>query len=182
MLAATPGRLVLESAGEIAQQSLGLVSVVELPVLSQRLAHRGVQRLGQTLDHVTGLVNLTALDRRMPAEGRADHLGQGLCALGIEAAFEQVIDERLYDNGVLGGSLDEAEWMLVAFPVDTQRADQDQVVTDVQPIDLDHHKIAPRQIRAHPRGHALGRERHEPARRRRFRGAVSHDRRQIALR
>ena len=51
----------------------------------------------------------------MPAEGRADHLGQRLRAvddeqpadLGIEAAFDQVVDERLYDSSVLGGLLDE---------------------------------------------------------------------------
>ena len=189
MLRSNAGRLVLEPAGEIAQQPLGFVSVVELPGLSQRLAHRGMQRLGQALDHVAGLVNLAALDRRVPAEGRADHLGQRLRAiddeqpadLGIEPAFDQVVDERLHDGGVLGGAFDKAKRMLVALSIDPERGHQDQVVADVQAVDLDDQKIQLGQVRGHPLGHALGRERHEPARRRRFRRAVTHDRRQIAL-
>ena len=50
------GRLLPEPAGQIAQQPLGLVRVVELPGLLRRLAHGGVQRLGQALDHIAGLV------------------------------------------------------------------------------------------------------------------------------
>jgi hypothetical protein len=40
------GRLLLEPASETAQQPFSLVGVVELPRLSQRFAHRGMQRLG----------------------------------------------------------------------------------------------------------------------------------------
>ena len=56
------GRLLLEPAGQIERQPLGLVRVVELPGLSERLAHGGVQRLGQALDEIAGLVNMVALD------------------------------------------------------------------------------------------------------------------------
>ena len=40
------GRLLVEPAGEIAQQPLGLVGIVELPGLAQRPADRRMQRLG----------------------------------------------------------------------------------------------------------------------------------------
>src|SRR5262249_58663336 len=45
-------RLVLESAGEIAQQSLGFIGLIEFPCLPQRPAYRCMQRLRQPLDHV----------------------------------------------------------------------------------------------------------------------------------
>jgi hypothetical protein len=45
-ISSNAGRLLLEPAGEIAQQPLSLVSVVELPRLSERLARGGVQRPG----------------------------------------------------------------------------------------------------------------------------------------
>ena len=38
-----------------------------------------------------------------------------------------------------------------------------------------------RQVRGHPRGHAFRRQRHEPARGGRLRGAVTGDRRQITV-
>ena len=79
----------------------------------------------------------------MPAEGRADHLGQRLgpiddeqaADLGVEAAFDQIVDERLHDGGVLRRSLDEAERMLVAVGADTKRADQNQVVASSSSLD-----------------------------------------------
>src|SRR5262245_46540635 len=70
-------RLLVEPAGEIAQQSLGFVRIIELPGLSQRSADRRVQRLWQPLFHVAGLMNLAPLDRR-GAEGPTDDLAQRL--------------------------------------------------------------------------------------------------------
>ena len=68
----------------------------------------------------------------MPAEGRADRLGQRLGAvndeqpadLWIETALDQIVDESLHDGGVLGGAFDEAKRMLVPVSVDPQRGDQ----------------------------------------------------------
>lgn len=125
----------------------------------------------------------------MPAEGRADRFGQRLGAvndeqpadLGIEAALDQIVDEGLHDGAVLGGTFDQAKRMLVPVSVDPQRGDQHQVVADVQAVDLDHQKVELRQIRGHPRGHAFRRQRHEPARSGRLRGAITGDRRQITL-
>jgi hypothetical protein len=58
-------------------------------------------------------MDLTALDRRMPAEGRANDFAQRLGAiddeqpadLRVEPAFDQIVDERLYDGCILGRSL-----------------------------------------------------------------------------
>lgn len=57
-------------------------------------------------------MNLAALDRRLPAKGRADHLRQCLRAVdneqsadrGIKPAFEQIVDESLHHSGILGGA------------------------------------------------------------------------------
>ena len=68
--------------------------------------------------------------------------------LGIETAFDQIVDECLYDGRVLRRSFDEAKRMLVAFAVDTQGTHQDQVVADVQAVDLDHWKIELRESKA----------------------------------
>ena len=51
----------------------------------------------------------------------------------------------------------------------------------MQPVDLDDQEIQLRQVRGHPLGHAFRRQRHEPARSGRLRGAVTGDRRQIAV-
>ena len=61
--------------------------------------------------------------------------------LGIEAAFDQIVDERLHDGSILRRSFDEAKRMLVTVPVDPQSGDQNQIVADVQAVDLDHQKV-----------------------------------------
>lgn len=66
------GRLVLQTPGEIEDQGLGLLGIVQLPGLAQHLAHRGVQGFGQALQDVAAFMDLAALDRRVTAEGRPD--------------------------------------------------------------------------------------------------------------
>src|SRR5438309_10399416 len=108
------GRLLIKAAGEIAQQPLGFIGIVELPSLPQHPAYRCMQRLGQPLDHVAGFMKLAALDRRVGAEGATDDFAQRLGAvddeqpadLGIKPALDQIVDERLHDGGVLGCSFD----------------------------------------------------------------------------
>jgi hypothetical protein len=85
-------------------------------------------------------VHLAALDRRVPAKGAADRLGQGLGAVDdeqpryrrVEAALDQVVEQRLNRGGVLGGPLDQPQRVLLARGVDADRRDQDQVLLDVQ--------------------------------------------------
>jgi hypothetical protein len=100
MLAGDAGRLLLQPAGEVPDQPLGLIGVVQFPRLTQRLANRGMQRLGQTLQDVASLVDLAALDRGMAAEGLANRLGQRLGSvddeqaadLGVQTTLDQVVD------------------------------------------------------------------------------------------
>src|SRR3954470_16172552 len=77
-------RLAFEPASEVPDQLLGLVGVVQLPGLAQRLPDRTMEVLGQALDDVTGLVNLAALDRRVAAERLPDCLGERLGAVNDE--------------------------------------------------------------------------------------------------
>src|SRR5262249_16373645 len=74
--------------GEIAQQSLGFIGIVELPSLPERPAYRRMQRLGQPLDHVAGFMNLAALDRRVGAEGATGDFSQRLGAREEEKTAE----------------------------------------------------------------------------------------------
>src|SRR5207344_1847673 len=50
------GRLLVEPAGEITQQALRFVGIVEFPSLPECPAHRRMQWLGQSLDHIAGLM------------------------------------------------------------------------------------------------------------------------------
>ena len=128
-------RLAFEPASEIPDQLLGLLGVVQLPGLAQRLPDRDMEVLGQALDNVAGLVNLAALDRRVAAESLADRLGERLGAVddeeaadaGIEAALDQVVEQRLDRGGVLGSVLDDGQLELVARRVDPDGAHQDQL-------------------------------------------------------
>jgi len=70
------GRLLIKPTGEIAQQPLGFIGIIELPSLPERPAYRRMQRLGQPLDHVAGFMKLAALDRRVGAEGATDDFAQ----------------------------------------------------------------------------------------------------------
>jgi hypothetical protein len=68
-------------------------------------------------------VNLTALDRRVTAECRADNFAQRLGAiddeqpadLRVEAALNQIVDERLDDGCILGRPFDQAERVFMAL-------------------------------------------------------------------
>ena len=68
--------LLVKPAGEIAQQPLGFIGIIELPSLPERPAYRCMPRLGQPLDHVAGFMKLAALDRRVGAEGATDDFAQ----------------------------------------------------------------------------------------------------------
>jgi hypothetical protein len=73
--AGDPGPVSFETMGEVADQLFGLIGIVQLPCLPQHAPDRSMQRFGQSLHNVAGLVDLTALDRRGVSEGSADRLG-----------------------------------------------------------------------------------------------------------
>ena len=107
----------------------------------------------------------------MAAEGVADRLGQRLGPVDdeqaadrrIEAAPDQVVEQRLRHGSVLASPFNHAEGMLRAVAVDADSSQQHQVVLDVNAIDLDDQQVQPGQVGRHPCLHALGRQRHEPA-------------------
>src|SRR5258705_7647948 len=148
------GRLLVKPTGEMAQQPLGFISIVELPSLPERPAYRRMQRRGQPLDHVAGLMNLAALDGCVGTEGATDDFAQRFGAiddeqpadLGIKPALDQVVDECLHDGGVLGCSFDQGERMFMAFSINAEGGDQHQVVANVQPVDLDDQEVQLGQV------------------------------------
>src|SRR5262249_56136500 len=98
---------------------------------------------------VAGFVDLTALNRRGVAKGPTDRLRQGFSTVNdeeprhrrIEATLDQIIDKRLDGCGVLRRTLGKAERVLVAPGIDTNRYHQNQVLSHVDAVDLDHYHI-----------------------------------------
>ena len=72
--------LMLQTPGQVAQEPLGLVCVVLVPGLTERLLDARVQMLGQGLDDVTALVDLAALDGGGHTEGVSDRFDRHLQA------------------------------------------------------------------------------------------------------
>lgn len=64
--------LPIETPGQVAQQALGGVGVIEFPALAQPPTERRPERLGQAIRDVARLMDLAAWGRRMLAEGVAD--------------------------------------------------------------------------------------------------------------
>jgi hypothetical protein len=120
------------------------------------LADRAPERLG-------------AVDDEQPAERR------------IEAARDRIVQQGLHGDGVLGGSVEHRQRVLVTLGVDPHRGDQDDVVGDVDAVDLDDQQVQLREIGRHPRRHPFGAQRHEAARDRRLRGGVAGLARPVAL-
>jgi hypothetical protein len=136
--------------------------------------HAGLKRaaIWATAPKCCEPVNLTTLDRRGASEGSADRLGQRLRAVDdeqprhcrVESARDEIVDERLNGRRIFRCTLGEAERMLVALCIDTERRDQDQIFVQVNAIDLDHQQIEAGKIRRHPLLHPRRRQCHEAAR------------------
>ena len=75
---------MLQATGEVSDQALGLVGIIQLPRLPQSFADAGMKGLGKAIRDVAGLVDLTTLDRGVATEGVADRLGQGIVPSRVE--------------------------------------------------------------------------------------------------
>ena len=136
--------LMLQTPDQVAQEPLGLVCVVLVPGLTERLLDARVQMLGQALDDVTALVDLAALDGGGHTEGVSDRFAECLRAIDdeqprqcrIEPPGEEIVDQGLDDDRVLRRPLDHGQDMLVAVAIDAYRRHQD-MVADMQTVDLD---------------------------------------------
>ena len=93
--------LMLQTPDQVAQEPLGLVCVVLVPGLTERLLDARVQMLGQALDDVTALVDLAALDGGGHTEGVSDRFAECLRAIDdeqprqcrIEPPGEEIVDQ-----------------------------------------------------------------------------------------
>ena len=136
--------LMLQTPDQVAQEPLGLVCVVLVPGLTERLLDARVQMFGQALDDVTALVDLAALDGGGHTEGVSDRFAECLRAIDdeqprqcrIEPPGEEIVDQGLDDDRVLHRPLDHGQDMLVAVAIDADRRHQD-MVADMQTVDLD---------------------------------------------
>ena len=88
--------------------------------------------------------------------------------VSVTAAINQIVEQRLHHDGVLRRPFNRPERMLVADTVDADGSHQHQVFLDVDAVNLDDQRVQLGQVRAHPLLHPLRRQRHEPARHRRF--------------
>ena len=88
--------LMLQTPGQVAQEPLGLVCVVLVPGLTERLLDARVQMLGQALDDVTALVDLAALDGGGHTEGVSDRFAECLRAIDDEQPRQRRIFEDRY--------------------------------------------------------------------------------------
>src|SRR3979490_1925482 len=103
-------------------------------------------------------MDLAALDRRVAPEAAPDRLGERLRAVDdeqtrhrwIEAALDQVVDQRLHHGAVLGCPFHQPERVLEALAIYSERCHQHEMLTDVDAVDLHHHDVEPGQIGAHP--------------------------------
>ena len=101
---------------------------------------------------------LTTLNGRVASKRRPDRLGKSLRAVddekarhgGIEAALDEIIDQRLHGRRVFRGALDQPERMLVAVHIDANRRDEGHVLVHVNAVDLDHQQPEIGKIGPHP--------------------------------
>lgn len=146
-LAAAPGPLRLERAGELAQASLGMVGVVERPRLPELAPHPEALGLGQVSEAVF-LLPAAALHRRLLAERLGDRLAQRLRAvdtneqppLGGEPSLAEVGEGAPADGRVLGCALPEPERHLRPVGPDRERA-QAGVASEDDPVEHEHDDV-----------------------------------------
>ncbi|TPW00439.1 MAG: hypothetical protein USCAAHI_00107 [Beijerinckiaceae bacterium] len=144
--------------GKVAKKRLGLAGVVQLPCLPQHAPHLCVHRFRQAVHDVACFMYLTALNGHVASESCSDRLGESLRAVddekarqgGIEAALDEIIDQRLHGRCVFRGALDQSKRMFVAVRINTDRRHQGHVLVHVNAVDLDHQQPEAGKITRHP--------------------------------
>ena len=150
----------VELCGEQLEPLLGELGVGQRP----RRAHPGADlvavALGQQIADVALLVALAAMHERVLAEDVADRLAQRLAAvddeqdrlLGVQAAVDEIGQQRPRERGVLGAAFPEPERDLDAFGADPERDDV-RALGDLEAVE--HH---------HRQAHVIQPARHQLAR------------------
>ena len=130
----------------------------------------GRSRSGRWSEHVALLVAHAALHRGVDAEHVADRLAQRLGAvddhehalLDVEAALDEVGQQRGRDRRVLGRAVPEPERVLDAVAVDPQRHDA-AAALELDPVEHQHRETQIAERAAHELDQVLARARHELA-------------------
>jgi hypothetical protein len=119
--------------------------IVERPRCPEASAHERLVALGQVAEHVALFVADTPLDRRVDTEHLVDGLAQRLGAvdhdehalLDIEAALDQVGEQRGGDGSVLGRAVPQPERVLGPVGVDPQ-GDDAAAALELDPVEHQH--------------------------------------------
>ena len=125
----------------------------------------------------------------MAAEGAANDFAQRLGAVDdeqptdrrVEPALDQIVDQRLDDCGIFGRPLDQAKRMPIAVPSMSKAVTSTRSLPICRPSFCIISRSTLDKVGCHPLGQALRRRRHEPARGRRFRGAIPAMDRQVTF-
>src|ERR1700730_5529879 len=124
--------VLFEMPGKVAKKRLGLAGVGQLPGLPQPAPPLCMHRFRQAVHDVACFMYLTALNGHVASESRSDRLGESLRAVddekarqgGIEAALDEIIDQRLHGRCVFCGALDQPKRMFVAVRINADRRHQ----------------------------------------------------------
>jgi hypothetical protein len=151
---AAPGCAFVELDRERVELLQREIVVGVLPGLTQPALDRVAVALGEVVEHVSLLVDHTALHRHIAAEHLADGFPQRLPAvqdeqqplLDVQATIEEIGEQRRCDGGVLGRSFPQPERELLAGGRDPQRDDV-RAAVQLDPVEH-HHRRA--QIRQRP--------------------------------
>ena len=168
--------LVLELDREAAEllERAGVVGL--LPRVLQPELDRWAVAFGEMFEHVALFVAHAALERDLVAEHLPDRLAQGFGAvdheqqplLDIQAAGDQVRQQRGGDGGVLGAARPQAERELVALGRDPERDDIGAAL-DLDPVEHHHREAQVSQLAGHQMPQRLPRALDERPRNRRLR-------------
>jgi hypothetical protein len=142
-----PGRAV-EFAREQLQSLLGQQRIAQRPRRPDPGAHLIAVALGQQIADILLLVAMAAMHQRVLAEDVADRPAQRLAAVddehdrlpGIEAAVDQIGQQRPCERRVLGRAFPEPERDLHALRRDPERDDV-RALGDLQAVEH-HHRQA----------------------------------------
>ena len=137
-----PRMVGLEGSGQPLQLSLRQGGITGRPRVPQHRGHIRVQMLREMAQHVAPFVELTALDGRERAAHRADGRGERLRTVDhkearpvrVQAAIDEVTQERFGHAALFGVALPEAQNLLLPLRINAQR-DHDRVVTQHDPVD-----------------------------------------------
>ena len=153
---AASGQVRLQLARQLLEPLLGEVGVLERPRAADPCQDRGAVALGQQIGDVALLVPMAAVHERVLAEHVLDRAADRLPSvnhkedrlLGIQAAVDEIGQQRAGERGVLGRALPQPEWDLHALGANSERDDV-CALSDVHAVEHHHRQAHVVQPAAH---------------------------------